>query len=361
MEHLYLGNSLHTWLVALGIAVAVFLVLKSVQSLAKHRLSALAKKTKTNLDDLVVEVLSKTKYLFLFMVSIYAGAQVLILTPLAQHALDKLTIFVVILQAAFWGNGAVAFWLKHMIAQRKEQDAAAATTLAGLGFLLMLAVWSVALLLALDNMGVNITGLVAGLGIGGLAIALAVQNILGDLFASLSIILDKPFVIGDFIVVDDLQGTVEHVGLKTTRVRSLSGEQIVFSNSGLLQSRIRNYKRMQERRVVFNIRVTYQTPYENLQKIGPIVQRIIETQPQARFDRAHFREYGDSALIFEVVYYITTPDYNLYMDVQQAINLEIYRQFQEAGITFAYPTRTLHLQQQSEVVTASGRGKDEQE
>ena len=360
MEHLYLGNSLHTWLVALGIAVAVFLVLKSVQSLAKHRLSALAKKTKTNLDDLVVEVLSKTKFLFLFVVSIYVGAQALTLPPLVQHVLDKLTIFVVLLQAAFWGNGAVAFWLKHTIAQRKEEDAAAATTLAGLGFLLTLAVWSVALLLALDNMGVNITGLVAGLGIGGLAIALAVQNILGDLFASLSIILDKPFVIGDFIVVDDLQGTVEHVGLKTTRVRSLSGEQIVFSNSGLLQSRIRNYERMQERRVVFNLRVTYQTPYEYLQKIGPIVQQIIGGQSQARFDRVHFKEYGDSALIYEVVYYITTPDYNLYMDVQQAINLGIYRRFQEAGITFAYPTRTLHLQQQSEVVAASGQGGHEQ-
>jgi small-conductance mechanosensitive channel len=185
---------------------------------------------------------------------------------------------------------------------------------------------------------------VAGLGIGGIAVALAIQNILGDLFASLSIALDKPFVIGDFIIVDQLLGTVEHIGLKTTRIRSLSGEQIVFSNADLLNSRIRNYKRMYERRVVFSIGVTYQTPYEKLASIGTTLKEIIESQPDVRFDRAHFREYADSSLNYEVVYYVKSPDYNRYMDIQQAINLEIYRRFQDGGIEFAYPTRTLYLQ-----------------
>lgn len=195
----------------------------------------------------------------------------------------------------------------------------------------------------LDNLGVNITGLVAGLGIGGIAVALAVQNILGDLLASLSIVLDKPFVIGDFIVVDSLSGTIEHIGLKTTRIRSLSGEQLIFSNNDLLKTRIRNYKRMSERRIVFSFGIIYQTPTEKLKNVNKIVRDIIEKTENARFDRVHFKEYGDSSLNFEVVYFVIDPDYNIYMDVQESINLEIFRQFGEEGIEFAYPTQTLYV------------------
>ncbi len=354
MDQMYLGNPLNTWLVALGTAVAVFVALKIIQRLIRYRLAAIAKRTSTNLDDLVVEVLSKTKLLFLVFVSLYAGSKGATLPPTVEQVLDKMTILVALLQAAIWGNGAAGFWLRQTIAKRKEEDAAAATTLSALGFLIKLAVWLVVLLLALDNMGVNITGLVAGLGIGGIAIALALQKILGDLFASLSIVLDKPFIIGDFIISGDHMGTVEQIGLKTTRIRSLSGEQIVFPNSDLLASRIRNYKRMQERRVLFTVGVTYQTSYESLRKIVTMLREIVEAQSGARFDRAHFKEYGDSALIFEIVYYVTSPDYNLYMDLQQRINLEVYRRFLDAGIDFAYPTRTLYLHQESAVVNATG-------
>ncbi|HPK54642.1 MAG TPA: mechanosensitive ion channel family protein, partial [Smithellaceae bacterium] len=202
-------------------------------------------------------------------------------------------------------------------------------------------------LLVLDNLGVNITGLVAGLGIGGIAVALAVQNILGDLLASLSIVLDKPFVIGDSIVVDSFSGTVEHIGLKTTRIRSISGEQLVFSNNDLLKSRIQNYKRMQERRVVFGFGVTYQTPLEKLPLINRIIREIIAAQPNSRFERVHFKEYGDSALNYEVVYFVMTPEYGIFMDVQETINLEIFRRFQEEGIEFAYPTRTVLIQKET--------------
>jgi len=181
------------------------------------------------------------------------------------------------------------------------------------------------------------------LGVGGIAVALAVQNILGDLFASLSIVLDKPFVIGDFIVVDTFVGTVEHIGLKTTRLRSLSGEQVIFSNTDLLGSRIRNYKRMYERRVVFTLGLVYQTPMEKVESVGKILQEIIELEPQARFDRAHFKEFGDSALVYEIVYFIKTSDFNAYMDAQQRINLAIMQRFEEQGISFAYPTRTVYM------------------
>jgi small-conductance mechanosensitive channel len=197
---------------------------------------------------------------------------------------------------------------------------------------------------ALDTYGVNVTTLIAGLGISGIAVALAVQNVLGDLFASFSIVFDKPFVIGDFIIVGDYLGTVEYVGLKTTRIRSLSGEQLVFSNGDLLKSRIRNFKRMFERRVVFTIGVLYQTTYEHLIEIPKMIQSIIENQSQVRFDRAHFKEYGAYSLNFEIVYWIQNPDYNVYMDIQQTINLSIFKQFKEKGIEFAYPTQTLFVQ-----------------
>jgi small-conductance mechanosensitive channel len=192
---------------------------------------------------------------------------------------------------------------------------------------------------------VQITPLLASLGIGGLAVALALQNVLSDLFASLSIVLDKPFVIDDFIAVDDLQGTVEHVGLKTTRLRSLSGEQLVFSNSDLLSSRVRNYKRMLERRATFTIGVIYGTPVEALREIPKLIRAAVESQPNTRMDRTHFQKFGDSSLDFETVYFMLVPDYAVFMDVQQEINLYLYEAFQERGLEFAFPTRTLWLEQ----------------
>jgi small-conductance mechanosensitive channel len=200
--------------------------------------------------------------------------------------------------------------------------------------------------MVLDNVGIDVTALVAGLGVGGIAVALAVQNVLGDLFASLSIALDKPFTLGDFLIIDDYMGSVEHIGLKTTRIRSLSGEQLVFSNTDLLKSRIKNYGRMFERRVVFKIGVTYQTPRDKIELIPTIIREAIESQEPVRFDRSHFQAYGDFSLLFETVYYVLKPDYNLYMDIQQAINLEIHRRFEQESIEFAYPTQTLILQGQ---------------
>jgi small-conductance mechanosensitive channel len=198
--------------------------------------------------------------------------------------------------------------------------------------------------MALDNLGVNVTTMIAGLGVGGIAVALAVQNILGDLFASLSIVIDKPFVIGDFVIVDEYMGTVEHVGLKTTRLRSLGGEQLVFSNGDLLKTRIRNYKRMRERRAVFGFGIEYDTPIELVEKIPAMVRAIIEARAKVRFDRAHFKGFGASSLDYEVVYWMLDPDFNLYMDTQQQINLELMRLFQREGVSFAYPTQTVLVQ-----------------
>jgi small-conductance mechanosensitive channel len=303
----------------------------------------LARKTENQIDDLLADILAKTKILTLLVISFYAGLNFLNLKPGIIALSYKIFIFVLILQAGFWAGSGINFWLGRAVKKRMSEDSSSATTISFLGFVARVFLWSIVLLLILDNLGVDITSLVAGLGIGGIAIALALQNILGDLFASLSIVLDKPFVIGDFIVVDDLMGTIEHIGLKTTRIRSISGEQMIFSNNDLLKSRIRNYKRMSERRIVFGFGVVYQTSLEKLKLIDKVIKEIIKDQSRARLDRVHFKEYGDFSLNFEVVYYVTNPEFGVYMDVQEAINLEMFRRFQEEGIEFAYPTQTLFI------------------
>lgn len=348
LDRVYYGNPLWLWLLALAIVVAVFLGLRLVRRFVLHRLQALAKRTKTDLDDFLVDLVRQTRLFFLALVALYAGTLALQLPPTATAVVGRLTLLALFLQLGFWGNAGVTYWVTRT-AKRKlelEKDASTATTIRALGLLGRIVLWTILLLLALDNLGIEVTSLIAGLGIGGIAIALAVQNILGDLFASLSIVLDKPFVIGDFIIVDEFLGTVEKIGLKTTRIRSLYGEQLIFSNKDLLQSRIRNYKRMNERRIVFTFGVVYETPYEKLQAIPQMVRQIVEAQPQVRFDRAHFKAYGDFSLIFEVVYYMLVPDYTVYMDTQQAINLALYKKFAEEGIQFAYPTQTLYLKPQ---------------
>jgi small-conductance mechanosensitive channel len=343
LEYTVLGNPLMTWLVAAGIAVAVVGLLLVTTRLVMHRLGAVATRTTNRLDDLLVEVLAHGKTWLLLLLGVYAGAQVLSLPDALVHGLRSATIIGVLVQAGIWVGLSINFYVQGYRQRLLQKDPGGVTTLGALGLFGKIVVWVVVLLLALDNLGINVTALIAGLGVGGIAVALAVQNILGDLLASLSIVLDKPFVVGDFIVIDEHLGSVEYVGLKTTRLRSLSGEQLVFSNSDLLNSRIRNYGRMFQRRVVFAIGITYETPRDKLEAIPGILRAAVERQDDTRFDRAHFKAYGDFALQFEIVYYVLVPDYNRYMDIQQAINFYLLEQFEQQGIEFAYPTRTLWL------------------
>jgi small-conductance mechanosensitive channel len=308
---------------------------------------ARAADTAGDVDDFLLDVVRRTSVALLFFPAVFIGARMLALPQEAASLLRTLLRLSLIAQGALWSAAIVDFLLRRYHRRRVESDPAAVTTIRAFRLAALGGVWSVAVLVALDNLGVDITALVTGLGIGGVAIALATQNILGDLFASLSIVLDKPFVVGDFIRSGEHMGTVEQIGLKTTRVRSLTGEQLVFSNADLLQSRIRNYKRMDERRIAFTIGVTYQTPAALLERIPAMVQEIIERSGELRMDRAHFAAFGASSYDFEFVYYALSADYNVYMDVQQAINLSIVRAFEREGIEFAYPTRTLFLQSSS--------------
>jgi small-conductance mechanosensitive channel len=343
LDQAFAGNEVRGWLVAVGVGLATVVALRVLLGLFATRLRQLAQRTETVWDDLVIHALSRTRGLFLLVVGAQAGSRVLALPGAARDVLDGATIVAVLLQAGVWGAAALRFGIGRQREAMLREDRAAATSLAALGFVGQVAIWSIVLLLSLDNLGVDVTALVAGLGVGGVAVALAVQNILGDLFSSLAIVLDKPFVLGDFIIVDDLLGSVESIGLKTTRVRSLGGEQLVFANSDLLGSRLKNYGRMAERRVVFTIGVTYQTARDDLAAIPGIIRAAIEAQPRTRFDRSHFFEYGDFSLNFETVFFVLSPDYNTYMDIRQAINLRIHEEFERRGIEFAYPTQTLFL------------------
>ena len=337
-------NTAQDWAYALLAGAAFMLLLHALRRLVLQHLTRISKTTHTVVDDFLVDTLAATRILLVAATGLFLGPHLLTLPAALKKIIDRAFITVIILQTGFWASRALIFWLHHRFAQGdKEDEGARAMTLSLLSFLGRVILWALIGLLILDNLGLNVTALVTSLGIGGIAIALAVQSILGDLFASLSIAIDKPFVIGDFIVVDDVMGSVEHVGLKTTRVRSLGGEQIILSNNDLLKSRIRNYKRMQERRAVFAIGVTYDTPPDKLEHVAVLIQQAIEAQPDTRLDRAHFKGFGAFSLDFEAVYFVLTPDYNIFMNIQQAINLQLVRSFAEHGIKFAFPTQTLYL------------------
>ncbi len=345
LRTMLLGNTVLSWLIAVGAAAVSFLGLRVVISTLGTRLARFAAHTRTRWDDITAEALEKTKPMLLLVFAIWIGASLLSLPVGVHEVLDKAAVIALILQGGIWASGAIRRWTALQREQRVAEHAAEVMTMDVLGVAARFALWTMVVLLTLENMNVHVTALVAGLGVGGVAVALAAQSILGDLFASVAIVLDRPFVLGDFLIVDDFLGAVEQIGLKTTRIRSLSGEQVVFSNTDLLKSRIRNYGRMYERRVLFRLGVTYQTPRAQLQAIPKIIRDAIEVHgDRVRFDRSHLQSYGDFAIVFETVFYVKAADYNLYMDIQQDIYLVVHQRFEEEGIEFAYPTQTLFVQ-----------------
>ncbi len=345
-ETVYLGNTLLQWILAGGLLVLTLAGLLLFRRVAIHRLQAFAARTRNQFDDALAALVADLKFLTLLLLALYVATRPLTLPAEGDAWFRAAALVVVLLQAGFWGVRLVRFGVDAAL-RRRGADTGAARALASLFTTLgRLVVWSAVVLLALDNLGVDVTTAIAGLGVSGIAVALALQSVLGDLFAALTILLDKPFEVGDFIIVGDLMGTVERIGVKTTRVRSLSGEELVFGNSDLLASRIRNYKRMRERRIVFGFGILYETPIEKLERIPAMVREIVGAVSDTRLDRVHFKAFGDSSLDFEVVYYMLVPDYNAFMDAQQAINLALVRRFQAEGIDFAYPTRTLYVQRE---------------
>jgi small-conductance mechanosensitive channel len=336
------GNDPREIIIAAAIFAGVLLLIWGVRSLARRRLRN-ARQTETQVDDFLLGGANRTRLWLLALPVLYLASRALRVPEDAMRILRIGAQLMLLAQIAHWATGIVEFWIHQQHRRRIETDPASVTTLNVFRIGMVAAVWIVAALVAIANMGYDVTALIAGLGIGGAAIALATQSILADLFASLSIVLDKPFAVGDFIIVDQAMGTVEHVGLKSTRLRSLTGEQLIVGNGDLLKSRIRNYKRMAERRATFRLGVTYQTSAEKLERVPLLIRQAVEAQAGTRFDRSHLIGFGDSSIDFETVYWVLSAEYLDYADRQQAIALAIVRAFEAEGIEFAYPTRTLFI------------------
>jgi len=350
------GNPLSNWLIAIGIAAGLAALVWGLGRYLVIRFRRVAKRTSNGVDDLLAEVLTHTRFLLLFVLSARLAALTSLVLPRQAVAwLDVVSLIVFVLQVGVWGHAAIRFWIGRFRDQHMGHGRASVTTVTALGLAGQILLWSAVVLVVLDNLGVNITALVAGLGITGVAVALATQNILSDLFSSLAIVLDRPFVLGDFIVVDQYMGTVERIGIKTTRVRSLSGEQIVFSNGDLIAARIRNFGTLFERRVVLTIRVPQHTGRDKLRRIPALLKEAVLINPKIRFDRSHWSAIGDSWFEFETVYYLNDPDYNLFMDLQQQIFLGIHERFEREGVEFAVPARRFEVT----TLPADGKPPDE--
>ncbi|WP_210466463.1 MULTISPECIES: mechanosensitive ion channel family protein [Rufibacter] len=342
LNQTYYHNSVFDYLFALGVIIIGLLLLRSVKHIFFRKIRKWVKGTRTHLDDLLVEGVDRFLLPALYFAVIHAGISYLTLSEKAQNVLGVVTTMVITFLFVRLISTTILMLLRSYV-RKQERGEEKVKQLGGLMLIINAVIWMVGLLFLFDNMGYNVTTIITGLGIGGIAIALAAQNILGDVFNYFVIFFDRPFETGDFIVIDDKSGTVDYIGIKTTRVKSLSGELLVFANSDLTKSRIHNYKQMLRRRVVFKLGITYQTSLETMKIIPGLLEDIVKAQDPVEFDRAHFMSYGDSSLDYEVVYYVLSDSYNKYMDIQQNINFRIYEEFQNRGIEFAYPTRTLFL------------------
>jgi small-conductance mechanosensitive channel len=347
LQRSFLQNSVLDYVIFVAAFLIGILIIQILKSIVLHRLKAWSKKTATSIDDFLIRIIEEKLIPLLYFGVFYLSFKNLTLTPDVANVIDIaaaiiLTYFGLRLIIAVINYSLEQYWVG------REIDTSRRGSLKGIITILKVVIWGIGITFLLDNLGFKISTVVAGLGIGGIAVALAAQTILGDLFSYFVIFFDRPFEIGDFIITENYMGSIEHIGIKTTRVRSLGGEQLVFSNTDLTNSRIRNYKRMEKRRVVFKLGVVYQTTLDQSKEIPGIIRKAIENVQDTAFDRAHFASYGAFSLDYEIVYYVMSGDYNKYMDIQQEINFVIKEEFEKRGIEFAYPTQTLFLDKTQE-------------
>ncbi|MGV3631813.1 MAG: mechanosensitive ion channel family protein [Bacteroidota bacterium] len=341
LSQVYGGNTLYSWFFAIGIILVSFVAIKIFRLFITKKLLVWTARTKTTWDNFLVEVVRKQLIPLMYLSSIYSAVSTLSLPGKAHKVIHIVYLAIFTFYILRLISGAFRKLIFSFI-QKQENTESKETQANGLIIVLNVITWTLGIIFLLDNLGYNVTTLVAGLGIGGIAIALAAQAVLGDLFSYFVIFFDRPFEIGDFVIVGDKSGTIEHIGIKTTRLRTLGGDQLVCSNTDLTNSRLHNFKRMEKRRSVFSLGVTYQTPAAQLAEIPGIVKGIIEQVPGLEFDRGHFAAFGDFSLNFEFVYYVDDPEYNVYMDKQHEIYLRIFEAFESSKIEFAYPTQTIY-------------------
>jgi small-conductance mechanosensitive channel len=343
LQREFLSNSLQAWLTATVTTAIVFVVLVGIRWVTVSRLGVLAARTSNHVDDMVVDMIAHTRTKALFALSFIAGFGSLRLAYVSQF-FSSAAKLILLWQVAVWGSAAIAFWVRHHLKARTSMtERGGVAMINAIGIAAKVVLWILIVITAFHSvMSIDVTPWITGLGVSGIAIALAVQNILGDLLAALAIVFDKPFDVGDTIGVDSITGTVEHIGLKTTRIRSVTGEQIIIGNGDMLKSRLRNFRRMYQRRALFNLDVTFDTPSAALSKLPKIIEQIVTAQPGVKFERSHIASFGESAIRLETVYYVLDPDYKKYMDAQQAINLAVLDRFGAERVKFAFPSRTVY-------------------
>lgn len=353
LSYLLWGNSIRQWLLASIVALCLYLVLALIRRRLNLWFSNRATDDLFSIRSVTGSLIRTVSSILLLAVALYIGSQFISLHHAIKSGLGIFLRLALFYQLGRLGQAIIDLLVGYM--RGRTQDRLADSAVIGFSLLGKVVLWIVLILVSLENLGVNMTTLIASLGVGGIAIGLAMQRVVGDLIASLAIVLDRPFTHGDFISIDTVSGTVEKIGLKTTRIRSISGEELVIPNTDLIQGRIHNYRSLMERRVVFGFGVTYDTSADQLQAIPALVAEIIGSEDNTRFDRAHFKQFGTSSLDFEVVYYVTTADYLTYMNIQQSINLRLVRAFSSRGIEFALPTQTVFVHPISSAATSGNR------
>ncbi|MFO7304444.1 MAG: mechanosensitive ion channel [Gammaproteobacteria bacterium] len=336
----YLGNTTERWLTAGAVFIVLFASLLLIRRFVRAHYERMAATEKVELLELPALVASRTTALFLGMASLFAALHVLTLPPKLTGLAATVFTIVVFWQGGIWTSVAVLSTLEQKRRRALTADRAVAGTLGLISFLARATIWSLVLLLTLDNLGIEIKPLLAGLGIGGIAVALAVQNILSDLFASLSITLDRPFVVGDILAVDSFTGTVEYIGIKSTRLRSVDGEQIIIPNANLLNSRLRNLTRMNERHVIITLSLALATPREKVAGVPKTIRKLLESYPDVRFERSHLSRVTGSAYEIETAYVIATADYKRHMDILQDLQLRMLETLEQDGISVVQVTHT---------------------
>lgn len=344
-ETVYFQNTIRDYLISIAIVLVGLILIRIFKKILFVRLKRWSERTENHLDDFIVNAIDRFGIPALYFIVLYIGINYLTLSQKCEKVVKIATTIVLTFLAIRLLSSVILTLLRSFITRQNGGDEKV-KQVGGIMIIVNIIVWTIGMLFLFDNMGYNVTTLITGLGIGGIAIALAAQNILGDLFNYFVIFFDRPFEVGDFIIIEDKMGEVEYIGIKTTRLKSLSGEQIIVANSDLTRSRIHNYKRMEQRRVSFSIGVVYSTTPEQIKDIPLILKAAVEKQDNVQFDRAHFKSFADSSLVFEVVYFVLSSQFNIYMDIQQAINVYIYEVFKEQGIDFAFPTQTLFLKKE---------------
>lgn len=342
-QQVYWDNTVMAYVIAAGGIIVALIVIRIVKKIFVTRIDKWTQKTSNKFDDLFTSVIEKFIIPWLYIFVNYSIIQQLDLHPRLDKVLDGAMAFVTM----FFAVRLINFMIQVMISgymRRRGETEERIRHLSGMLIVVKGFVWVIGLLTLARNFGFDVSTLLASLGVGGIAIALASQAVLGDLFSYLVIFFDKPFEIGDAVTVgNDVNGTIEYIGIKTTRIRSVSGEQLIISNTNMTNSTIRNWKRMEQRRVAFRIGVVYSTDYKLLQRIPGMLQEIILEHEKVRFERAHLQEYGSYSINFEIVYFITEADYNLFMDTHQAVLFRIHEEFEKSGIGFAIPSQTVFI------------------